>query len=410
MGDEHIPQHNMRKVTGLSLICTVAVLTIQSASCPSGQCAPTSSGERFSVQVREFKRSYRLHLPPTYDGKTPVPLVLVFHGRSEGARDIAEITQFNAVADQRGFIVVYPIGIREHWNDGRLATPIFAAGNYDDVGFVAALLTHVEATFAIDPRRIYATGMSNGGMFVQRLACELDGTFAAIGPVDGTLPSNLVSSCTPKEPVSVIEFHGTRDAYVHWEGGSVRAIGGKTLSVPQTIAHWQQQNGCPNDVTIEYVPAKNTEDPTRVRREQHGPCREGSAVVLYAVEGGGHTWPGGPSDHSLPFLGQVTQHISATETMANFFEQHPKISRLPSSEVLLPREPGSVRTLTPTLQLPQPRSMPTPTPMRQAPLEFRLPPMLMLLKLSLNLPLAVHDSLIDRAFGDTELRHHTNEE
>ena len=409
-GKRRYPQHNMRKVTGLSLIWTVVVLAIQSASCSSGDCASINSGERFSIQVREFKRFYRIHVPPAYDGKTPLPLVLVFHGRSEGARDIAEITQFSDVADQRGFIVVYPIGIREHWNDGRLATPIFAAGNYDDVGFIATLLAHLQGTLAIDPHRIYATGMSNGGMFVQRLACELDGTFAAIGPVDGTLPSNLVSSCTPKEPVSVIEFHGTRDAYVHWEGGSVRAIGGKTLSVTQTIAHWQQRDGCPNDVTIEYVPAKDPADPTHVRWERHGPCREGSEVMLYAIEGGGHTWPGGPSDRSLPFLGQVTQHVSATEAIANFFEQHPKMSRRPSEEVLLPREPGTVRTLAPHPQLSQPRLVPTPTPMRQAPLEFRPPPMFMLLKLSLNLPFTVHESFPDRAFGDSGLRHQANEE
>ncbi len=258
---------------------------------------------------------------------TPLPLVLVFHGRFQGARDISEWTDFNAVAEAYGFIAAYPIGIKSHWNDKRIAVPIMNAGNYDDVGFVKTLLAHLEATLAIDPTRIYATGMSNGAMFVQRLACELPGIFAAIGPVSGTLPSNVAPQCTSSQPVSVIEIHGTKDAYVHWDGGSVRGLGGKTLSVPQTIAHWRQLEGCPSTPDITYHPKRDPRDRTRVRRETYGPCRSVTEVALYAIEGGGHTWPGGPDDPRI-FSGHVNRDISATTLLWAFFEQHPQPTSL----------------------------------------------------------------------------------
>ena len=340
------------------------LLTWQGACGPTtGECASAQLSDRFSIQIGEFKRAYRLHLPPTYDGRLPAPLVLVFHGRSQGARDIAEIAGLNDLADQQGFIAAYPIGIRQHWNDGRAVTPIFGAGNYDDVGFVAALITHLEETLAIDPTRIYATGMSNGAMFVQRLACELDGVFAAIAPVAGTLPSDIAPRCTPKEPVSVIEFHGTKDAYILWHGGNVRALGGTTLSVPKTIAHWQQLNGCPSASRVAYEPHIDPAGSARVRREAYGPCHDGSEVVLYAIEGGGHTWPGGPPDDSLIFSGRVTRDISATEVMWAFFKQHQKPSRVATA----------IANQTVSVSQPPPDSRDSTRPTQQAPLTmFRL--------------------------------------
>ncbi len=284
--------------------------------------------ERYYLTVDQLQRAYRVYLPTRYDGTTPLPLVLVFHGRFQNARDIAEWTDFNAASEEHGFIAVYPIGIKGHWNDGRIAIPIMAAGNHDDVGFVKTLLAHLEATLAIDPTRIYATGMSNGAMFVQRLACELPGIFAAIGPVAGTLPSNVAPQCTPSQPVSVIEIHGTKDAYTHWDGGSVRGLGGKTLSVPKTIAHWRQLDSCPSTPDINYHPHRDQRDQTRVRRETYGPCRSDTEVALYAIEGGGHTWPGGPDDPRI-FSGRVNRDISATKLLLAFFEQHPKPTPFP---------------------------------------------------------------------------------
>ncbi len=331
------------------------VLVAQGFWCPRGQCAAEKLSQRCSLQVGEFKRAYRLYVPPTYDGSTPWPLVLVFHGRFQNTRDVERMADFTTEADRQRFLIAYPIGIHGHWNDGRKVMPIGGARNYDDVGFVKALLAHLTATMTVDPNRIYATGMSNGGMFVQRLACELSGTFAAIGPVSGTLPSDIAPRCAPQEPVSVIEFHGTKDAYTHWQGGTIRALGGRTLSVPQTISHWRRVNGCSGQAQIAYLAHHDPEeDATKVRWERSSPCHGGSEVVLYSVEGGGHTWPGGEEDHSLPFLGRVTHDVSASQTILDFFVQHPKSTQDSMAPLPLPQTP------TDRHQAPTPPLVPLP--------------------------------------------------
>ena len=304
----------------------ICILVLEAACTPLAFCGSqqTHPSERLSLQVGNVTRTYQQYLPTTYDGHTPLPLVLVFHGLSQGALSIEQVTGFSALAEREQFIVVYPIGIHRHWNDGRQVNPIFGAGNYDDIGFVKALLAHLQQRLAIDPNRIYATGMSNGGMFVQRLACELSDTFAAVAPVSGTLPQDLLPACRPVQPISVIEFHGLRDAYVHWDGGSVRALGGKTLSVKKTMAHWRAIDACSDTPDLLYAPGTHPQDRTNVRRERFGSCAAGTEVVLYAIEGGGHTWPGGPPDDSWPFIGAVTRKISATEASWEFFSEHPK--------------------------------------------------------------------------------------
>lgn len=310
-----------------------------------------------SLQVSQLRRTYRLHLPPASDGTEPRPLLLVFHGGFETAADVEDDTGFNRLADRNGFFVVYPVGIRRRWNDGRVANPQ-AFGMPDDVAFVAQLIQHLRARFAIDPARIYATGMSNGGMFVQRLGCELSDTIAAIAPVDGTMPSRLAPGCAPMRAMSVMEFHGTKDAFVPWHGGTVRALGGKTLSVPDTLARWRMLDGCGEARRGSVMP---TQDPTRelrVRREASGPCRDRSEVIGYTIEGGGHTWPGGP-ENLLLFSGPVTHELSATELIWAFFEQHPK--RAPTELAASPDDSSAIH------ELPEPSRAnslsPAPTPL-----------------------------------------------
>ncbi len=328
-----------------SLFLTAVVLAVQAGWCEASERGelPTTDQIR-TIEVDGMRRSYSLHVSPAYhsDARATWPLVLVFHGRFESAEEIAEITQFNNLADQQNFLVVYPIGIHAHWNDGSGTTGL-APRNHDDVGFIAALIRHLETTLAVDPTRIYATGMSNGAMFVQRLGCELSEMLAAIGPVDGTLPSALAQRCTPPRPLPVIEFHGTKDAYVLWHGGNVRVMGGRTLSVPATISHWQQVDGCPSRPSqVLYLPHRNSSGTSRIRQETYGPCQDGSAVVLYAVEGGGHTWPGGPADDSLIFSGRVNRDLSASEVIWTFFSQHSNptraVANTPAVKPTLPDE------------------------------------------------------------------------
>jgi len=254
-----------------------------------------------------------------------MPLVLVFHGLLENSPQIADITGFNHVADQKGFLVVYPDSVGRHWNDGR-GTSALAPRNVDDVGFVAALIDHLKYTLAIDSKRVYATGMSNGAMFAQRLACELSEQIAAIGPVSGTMAENIASQCVPRQRVSVVEVHGTKDAFVLWNGGSVRALGGKVLSVPKTMARWAQLDGCRGtSPTVIDEPHRDGQGGAWVRRVVYNPCQEGIDVVLYAIEGGRHAWPAALGRQpALP--GTMNPAINAAGVIWNFFESHPKPS------------------------------------------------------------------------------------
>lgn len=304
------------------------MLMLQGLCCPLTLEASVQTGDRDdAIYVGSLRRVYHLHVPSSYDGTKPTPLVLVFHGLLETSLDMGGMTGFSQLADQKGFIVVYPESIGRHWNDGRGTTAI-APRDADDVGFVLALIEHLTRTLAIDSARVYATGMSNGAMFSQRLACELSEHIAAIGPVSGTMAANIAARCTPSQPVSVVEFHGTRDAFVPWHGGQVRGLGGKVLSVPETMARWAQLNGCgPPPPPMIAEPPRHAQGGMWVLREGYGPCQAGSDVALYSIEGGRHFWPRG-LERTLPLIGRVSRPINVTHVIWDFFETHPKLRQV----------------------------------------------------------------------------------
>ena len=282
-----------------------------------------------SIDVGGLERTYQLHTPSSYDPPQSLPLVILLHGGGGTGQGMEKLTLggFNRLADREGFIVAYPDGIEKHWNDGRgLEAYLAHRENIDDVGFISALIEHLIRTLNVDPNRIYVGGISNGGQFSQRLACELSDRIAAIGVVAIQLPEHLSSSCAPKRPVSVLMMPGTKDPLVPWEGGEIgfrrgRKFG-RVLSVPETMRFWAKQYQCPGSPVVSYEPDRDPKDGTRVRREAYVPCGEGAEVVLYAVEGGGHTWPGG--DQYLPagIIGRTSRDIDANEVIWDFFKRH----------------------------------------------------------------------------------------
>ena len=249
-----------------------------------------------------------MHIPPRYDGDRRLSVVLNLHGYGSNARNQAAYSRLPQKADEAGFIVVTPdgAGTPQQWNNLQLdALP-------DDVAFIRRLLHHLETTLCIDSSRIYATGISNGSAFAQRLACLLPGRIAGVAAVAAFVYPAAV--CGGQPPVPIIAFHGTADACVPYEGG-VTACGRGNLPVPavETSAeNWARHNGC----SLEPARSQVTE---HVRAIAYSECAGNTAVVLYAVEGGGHTWPGSAN---VPRLGAVTGEIDATELMWEFFEAH----------------------------------------------------------------------------------------
>jgi polyhydroxybutyrate depolymerase len=240
----------------------------------------------------------------------------VFHGAGGQGAGFARHTGFGKLADEHGFIAVYPDGIRRRWNDGRSSGP-----SQDDVGFIRSLLDSLNAELLVDTRRIYATGISNGAMFSYRLACDLPGVFAAIAPVAGALPAELAPRCTQAEPVAIAAFQGTADRFVPYTGGAIVRRRGRVLSAEETMAFWARVDGCSLTATTELEPDRTPGDGTRVRRSEYPGCSHGKELVLYTIEGGGHTWPGGPNAARL-VVGRVSRDIDATTTIWEFFARH----------------------------------------------------------------------------------------
>jgi polyhydroxybutyrate depolymerase len=267
-------------------------------------------------------RSYFVHLPPRYDSKTLLPLVVVLHGGGGGVQGTdagmqpgaVSLTGMSLKADEENFIVVYPSGtgiLRDKlltWNAGNCCGYALKH-NVNDVGFIAALLDKLEREIAIDPRRVLVTGISNGGMMAYRIGCELSERIAVIAPVEGAL--NV--SCRPTSPVSVVIFHGTGDQNVHYDGGPAPRDNRIDNSVAVAVSFWVGANSCAE------VPAREAPQ-ADLRIESYSSCRRGSGVTLYKILGGKHAWPGG--DRLTSLLDEPTHDVSATDLMWEFFLQH----------------------------------------------------------------------------------------
>jgi polyhydroxybutyrate depolymerase len=186
------------------------------------------------------------------------------------------------------------------------------------VGFTAAVLDDLARAAAVDAKRVYATGISNGAIMCYRLASELSDRIAAIAPVSGPMGT---ATCRPKRPVAVMHFHGTNDEFAPFQGGKGSKSITQTdfLPVPYTIRAWVKADGCPETPALAEMP-KKADDGTSVERRSYGPGREGTEVVLFVIRGGGHTWPG---RDTVPFLGKSTHNISANDLMWEFFQRHP---------------------------------------------------------------------------------------
>ena len=260
-----------------------------------------------------MERSYLIHLPPSHRPGQPLPLLVVLHGAGGDGSGMAEHTGLTEAATRRGYAVVYPNGVARRWNDGRVSSP------QDDVGFIHLLLDSLGRELAVDTSRVYATGISNGAALAYRLACELPGTFAAIAPVAGAPAAGLEERCAATRPISLIAFQGTRDPLMPYGGGDGSSGRGRVLGAAPSAALFARVNGCAPSPTIGVEP-DTVRDGTRVRRAVYTGCSGGREVVLYTIEGGGHTWPGGPAVGRR--VGRVSREVDATRALLDFFDRH----------------------------------------------------------------------------------------
>ena len=284
------------------------------ASC-GGKLGEKGSGISIEVGSGGRKRTALVHVPDKYDPNVGAMLVLNFHGFLSAGWQEALLSRMSQESDQRGFIVAYPEGVAASWNAGACCGTAWT-DSVDDVKFVRDLLDALEARWCIDKRRIYATGMSNGGFLSHRLACELSDRIAAVSPVAGVLGLEP-NACNPGRPVPILDFHGTADPVVPFKGGTPLVpqlgVGLVFRSVDETLEFWHKKNGCSAFESVFFANG----DTQCVRWND---CQGGVLTALCRVDNGGHTWPGGVA---IPLVGKTSNDISATATMLDFFEAHP---------------------------------------------------------------------------------------
>ncbi|GIX45849.1 MAG: esterase [Candidatus Tectimicrobiota bacterium] len=317
-------------VGGLSLVLLITACVQEGSSRPLRRRRAMRGLEELPLQeraleVKGMRRTFFLYVPPDYQRHQPLPLVLVFHGGRGSGQGVARTSEFHRLAEREGFLVAYPNGYKKNWNDGRGTTEPEREG-IDDVAFVKALIDQLSREFVIDRQRIYATGISNGGIFSHRLACELADRLAAIAAVVGPMAAPVASRCRPARPVAVLGIYGTKDPFIPWEGGTVQGGDrGPILGVQATMELWAKLNQCRRHLPREALPVR-VHDGTRVWKETYTDCNKGTEVVLYVVEGGGHTWP--PKQYRLRqrITGASSQNIDATDVIWHFFARHAAVN------------------------------------------------------------------------------------
>jgi polyhydroxybutyrate depolymerase len=294
-----------------------------------GSTAQASTEQRGTVQVQGREHTFSMILPDGMGSGKRYPIVMALHGGGGNGRRAATISGLARHVDREGFIAVFPDAGGRPWNDGRETTRGFTG----DVSSLRAVVQKVVETSNGDPNRVFVMGISNGGMMVQRLACEAPDVFRAYAALVGNLPTALSASCNPGRPVPIVLMSGTDDRLMPFKGGDLpqaagrrrdgAGVGGRVMSAPASVQFWSHMNGCRKETT-EALPDRK-DDGTQVTIHRFAGCKSGGEVVFYEIKGGGHNWPGGagPRRPRLQrLIGNVSQEIDATSAILDFFRRY----------------------------------------------------------------------------------------
>ena len=294
---------------------TTTTTTPAEAACATPADPAPTGGSSGSLTFAGAERTYLLHVPASAARDQPVPVVVNLHGHGSSARNQLGYADFRPLAEREGFVVVAPDG---QGSPRRFTLLGATATEADDVEFAVALVDHLATRLCVDPRRVFATGMSNGGALSSVIACRAADRFAAVGAVAAMI---FVPPCAGDEagrPAPIVAMMGTADPVVPYAGGRVNCCGNPSIPAAEdTLAGFAARSRCTTP------PIEERPHPTILQRAWTG-CAAGTAVELYTIEGGGHTWPGASFDLESRGLGRTTPDLVATEVIWAFFEAHPR--------------------------------------------------------------------------------------
>lgn len=296
-----------------------AIITTPVTTTGCGKPPPAAPGSSVDETIVSggLTRTFLLHIPAGYHPDSSEALVLNFHGRGGNSSQQELRSGMSLLADQQGFIVVYPQGLagpngQTGWNTGERQEP-----DVNDVLFISDLLNHLQSLLCIDSLRIYATGFSNGGGMTNVLACTLAGRIAAFAPVSGSYPP-YPGGCHPVRPVPILEFHGTADHVVPYNGSQLKQY----PPILVWLEGWAARDGCTVGPTTFYRQG----DVTGLEWIH---CRGNAIVVHFPMKGEGHRWPSVRFNVSFNATGApagTTQALSASALIWSFFQQHPLVN------------------------------------------------------------------------------------
>jgi polyhydroxybutyrate depolymerase len=296
-----------------------AALTISIWICAASGALANEVATR-TLKVGDTERKYILSKPEA-DG--PRPTIFILHGGGMSANHSLRTNGMEPLVEREKLVAVYPNALRREWNDGR-EVRMKERGYADDVAYMRALVKALVAEGIADPKHIYVTGASNGGMMSLRLICEAADIFAAAVPIIANLPSDIAGNCKPSRAVPVLVINGTADPLVPYTGGGVGFAGrrGNVISTDATMAQLRRFNGCPDGGKSERLPDRDPNDGSTITVTSWTNCLSGAAVVLYRVDGGGHRIPhlkGNPMPMIDRMLGNENHDIDAPEVIWAFF-------------------------------------------------------------------------------------------
>jgi len=286
----------------------------------------TSKYHLFRINHEGRTRTCLIHLPPEKFMKEPLPVLFCIHGGGGTAKGMIGLTRgrFNELADDQGFIVIYPQGIDNSWHDGRTGDHSTAVReNINDIGYFSVLIDEIQKKYPINKKKVFTCGISNGGFMSARLACEMGNQISGVAIVCATLGREYSLSCVPSKPVRMLVMNGTADPLVPYNGGYVtifRKKRGEIISTDEFVGQWVKTNKSHTEPVISALPDHDINDGTRVEKLSYRSDDTITEIVLYRVINGGHTWPGGKKYLSERIIGKTSMDINACDEIWNFFK------------------------------------------------------------------------------------------
>jgi polyhydroxybutyrate depolymerase len=353
------------KLLGMSVTRAVARLTLTWFVLISVTQAVWAQESKEKVTVDDVDRNFMVRLPKGYDATKHYPVVIVLHGMSQDADDIERLTRFDELADKDGIIAVYPIAMHGRWNVGvrpqvqQRSTGMgpgrhgrYGGGGYpgggggggggypggggqrqgqdpqsqdpsedrraapaDDIAFFNQMLDQMGTKFSVDPSRIYAAGLSEGGFMSLRVGCALSDRIAAVAALGAAMPKTMI--CVPTRPVPLVMVNGTSDPIVPYGGGTEHNRNLSVISVEDSAKAWARIDRCAEKPDKSKLSPQKGGMETKV--DTYNGCQHDVQVVLYSVKGAGNTWPGGEQYEAEKTIGKTSQDLNANEVIWSFF-------------------------------------------------------------------------------------------